>query len=249
MSDVQANGSENLLTADWSNIAVMNFNVSPNVTTPYLPDGLELARFGDRYLLSVVGFQFANTRIGTVSVPFYGRFTEVYLGFFARRVAGGEKRRGWVFVRKIVPSRVVATAGRLLYNEDYVRRPMRENVVPCDRSSQDKCAVEYRWLNRGRWNGMKILADPDRGGAVSPDSIEAFFCRNYGGFAKKRGGGSIEFPVTHPEWTIWPSTESVFDCDVESLFGYQFVEPLSAPAHSAFVASGSSVTLGQASSF
>lgn len=236
------------LTAKWSNIAVANFVVDPILLRPYLPENLELASYKDQYLISLVGFQFQDTRMQRLPVPFYGKFIELYLGFFAQRNFEKELRRGWVFVRKIVPSAVVATVGRLLYNEDYINRSMREQIEAAQNGS-GPYKVRYEWMNNQQWNHLELVAGSNVGYAPAPGSIEEYITENYGGYARRRGGGSIEFPVTHPVWEIWSCEHFEYVCDIKDIYGADFVEPLSRQPHSTFIASGSQVSLGKATSF
>jgi hypothetical protein len=74
-------------------------------------------------------------------------------------------------------------------------------------------------------------------------SQEEFITEHYWGYAAQRGGGSLEYRVEHPSWHVWQASDPVLECDVEQVYGRQFVESLSADPVSAFVADGSRVTV------
>ena len=243
------NEKPSLVTAEWSNMAVMNFAVDPAMLRSYMPEGVELATYRDEHLLSLVGFQFRHTRMGRMPVPFYGDFIELFLGFFVQRRVDGQERRGWIFIRKIVPSAMVAAVGRLLYKEDYIKRPMRAIIEaqPVDPAKPQR--VRYEWNHRGRWNSLDIRCGDGAPHLPQEGTVEHYVTENYGGFARRRGGRGIEFPAEHPPWSVCSAVEAKLDCDVEPLYGVRFAEVLRAQPHSAFLASGSMVTLGKASKF
>jgi hypothetical protein len=53
--------------------------------------------------------------------------------------------------------------------------------------------------------------------------------------------GCSEYRVEHPRWKAWNA--DTFEFNVSALYGEQFVETLSAPPRSAFIADGSPITV------
>src|SRR5262249_61064257 len=90
------------------------------VLTSRLPPGLALDRWEGRAFVSLVAFDFQDTRVRGVAWPGLTRFPEVNLRFYVR--AGDS--RGVVFVRELVPRRVVALAARLICNAPYPDAPL-----------------------------------------------------------------------------------------------------------------------------
>ena len=80
------------LTARWVHLAMLNYEVDPAVLAPWVPAGTELDPWEGRYLASVVGFQFLDTRLLGIPVPFHRDFEEVNLRFYVRRTVGGDRR-------------------------------------------------------------------------------------------------------------------------------------------------------------
>src|ERR1051326_4467542 len=107
---------------------MVNFEVEPKVLEPLVPRGLELDLGKGRALASVVGFRFLKTRVRSLPIPFHRSFPEVNLRFYVKRNVEGEPRRGVVFVREIVPRRMVAWVARAVYGEAYVAMPMRHEI-------------------------------------------------------------------------------------------------------------------------
>ncbi len=118
------------LTAEWRDLLMVNFIVDPAVLHPWIPRGTELDFDGGRTFVSVVGFRFQRTRVLGLPIPGHVNFDEVNLRFYVRRKRGTEWVKGVVFVKELVPRRAIAWIARTLYNENYVRVPMRSSVTP-----------------------------------------------------------------------------------------------------------------------
>src|SRR5262249_24004072 len=116
--------SRPFLTAAWRYLVMLNFEVEPSILRPFVPGGTEVDFCDGRTFVSMVGFRFENTRVVGVPVPWHRDFDEVNLRFYVRRWEQGAQRRGVVFIKEIVPRRLIAWAARTFYNENYVALPM-----------------------------------------------------------------------------------------------------------------------------
>src|ERR1700687_2292845 len=97
------------LSADWRDLAMLNYEVDPDLLRKHVPAGTVLGSIDGKTFVSLVGFRFCNTRLfGRLPIPFHADFDEVNLRFYVRRRHSGEDRRGVVFIREIVPKRAVA---------------------------------------------------------------------------------------------------------------------------------------------
>src|SRR5437773_7057925 len=134
------------LTARWSNLAIVTWEVPPALLEPHLPAGLELDRRGGAAFVSLVAFDFLDTRVLGVPWPGFRNFPELNLRFYVRHGA----ERGVMFVREIVPSRLVAWLARGLYNEPYVAAPLRSTVW----DEPDRLRIEHRLYWAGRWHSI-----------------------------------------------------------------------------------------------
>ena len=74
-------------------------------------------------------------------------------------------------------------------------------------------------------------------------SEEEFITEHYWGYAARRDGGSVEYRIEHPPWRVWQAGEIDYRCDVERVYGRQFVDCLRAKPVSAFVANGSAIVV------
>ena len=213
-----------------------NYEVDPDVLRDLVPSGTELDFSSGRCFVSMVGFQFLDTRVLGIPVPFHRDFEEVNLRFYVRRRVNDEVRRGVVFVKEIVPRRALAWVANALYNEKYVALPMAHD----DRIETPSRSVAYRWQHAGAWCQLGLTLAGD---AYLPDdtSEEAFITEHYWGYTRQRDGSTLEYRVEHPRWNVWCAQDPVFTCDVASLYGPRFVPHLAKPPSSCFVADGSEV--------
>jgi uncharacterized protein YqjF (DUF2071 family) len=224
------------LTAQWKNLVIANFAVDPGLLEPLVPSGTRLDPWGDVALVSLVAFQFLDTRVYGIPIPLHRNFDEVNLRFYVRRDVGAESRRGVVFIKEIVPRWAIATTARLLYGEKYVALPMRHEVLPADVPA----SAEYSWRHRGAWNRLRVVPAGEPAFAVA-GSEEEFITEHYWGYSKLRGGGTVEYRVEHPRWRVWSAAESLLECDAAALYGAALAGPLAARPTSAFLADGSPV--------
>ena len=109
------------LIARWERVALLSYVVPPEVLTPHLPPGLTLDTRDGHAFASLVAFDFLDTRVLGVPWPGFRDFPEVNVRFYVRHGA----ERGVVFVRELVPQRLVAWVARTVYNEPYVATPMQ----------------------------------------------------------------------------------------------------------------------------
>jgi uncharacterized protein YqjF (DUF2071 family) len=224
---------------------MLNYEVDSAVLQKCLPAGTELDIWQGRHYVSVVGFLFLDTRVLGLPIAFHRNFEEINLRFYVRRKVDGSWRRGVVFIKEIVPRWAIATTARVIYNENYVARPMRHRV---DRRSDDAnllrsgSDVEYEWCEASEWQSLRVTiagnAEP-----IAAGSEAEFITEHYWGYTAQRDGSALEYQVEHPPWLVWQSRSASLTCDVARVYGPAFVETLGAPPLSAFVAAGSPIVV------
>ena len=236
MVDQQTSGI--FLTAEWRELAMLNYEVDPGLLRRFVPSGTELDSWNGRTFLSLVGFRFLKAKVWGLSLPFCRNFEEVNLRFYVRRSEGNQAPRGVVFIREIVPRWLIAAVARSFYNERYVALPMSHEI----RRDSSGLAVEYLWRYGTSRNTIKISA---KGPSVLPESgsQEQFITEHYWGYAAQRDGGCIEYQVQHPPWRVWATSDAGFSGDMQELYGKELNAVLNGPPASAFLAEGSAVTV------
>jgi uncharacterized protein YqjF (DUF2071 family) len=212
---------------------MVNYVVDPAVLGPLVPARTELDLWQGRAYVSVVGFRFLRTRVLGVPVPFHRNFDEVNLRFYVRRRVGDEWRKGVAFVKEIVPRRAIAFVARTLYNENYVRMPMRSAVTLPG-------PVRYEWWHAGAWEGVSANTVGEST-PPNPEAEETFISEHYWGYARQADGSTVEYGVEHMPWRVWRCQDAALSCRAELLYGERFAKVLAGPAASAFMADGSPV--------
>ena len=226
------------LTASWRYLAMLNFEADPAALAGRVPPGTELDSWRGRTIVSLVAFLFEDTRVLGIRIPFHSDFEEVNLRFYVRRKAAGESRRGVVFVREIVPRRAIAWTARALYGENYSAMPMRHRIA----RSGLELAASYAWGRRRRENSVEVAVRGEPA-PPAPGGEAEFVTEHFWGYAARRGGGTLEYRVDHPQWRIWEAASARAVCDGVSLYGQELGECLLRPPTSAFLAEGSPVSV------
>jgi len=226
------------LTAEWRHLALLNYEVDRALLRPRVPPGTELDLFQGKAFVSLVGFQFLNTRVRGIPVPFHCNFEEVNLRFYVRRRDAGELKRGVVFIQEIVPRRAIAAIARWAYHENYRALPMSHAISQQSGGPR----VEYSW-RLGHCANRLAVAAAGAARALTEGSLDEFVSEHYWGYCAQPGGGTMEYHVAHPRWRVWDVTRAEFSGDAAALYGAELAGVLSRPPDSAFLAEGSAVTV------
>ena len=201
-----------------------------------VPPGTTLDLWHGQTLVSLLGFQFRDTKVLGAPIPFHQDFEEVNLRFYVRRVVGDEVRSGVVFIRELVPRPIVGGMARLLYREPYVVVPMRSKVregPPPD--------VQYQWETGGRWSTVSGSGTGE-GSAPEPGTLEEFLTVRHWGYNGERGKETLEYRVDHPRWRVWHTPDARVDYNAEALSDPGLALELKVPM-SKLIADGSAVTI------
>ena len=223
------------LTANWRYLAMLNYAIDPAIVAPLVPPGTELDFENGETFVSVVGFLFLDTCLLGLPIPLHRDFEEVNLRFYVRKKSADTWRRGVVFVRELVPKRVIAVIARTFYGEPYLALPMKHEIEHRD----GKLSVEYAWRRGSKWESLRMTATGESQ-IIPAGSHPEFITEHYWGYTRVKEGCS-EYRVEHPRWKIWNAENYELKADVEALYGQQFAEPLSAPPRSVFIADGSPI--------
>ena len=232
------------LTARWCNLILANYPVPEEVLRPLLPPGCALDRRDGHCWASLVGFQFLDTRVLGVGWPGFRNFPEWNLRFYVTHEGG----RGVCFVREFVPSWLVATAARLLYNEPYRSARMTMNVeetrpaVAGDHAGAGRLTATYTVDWGGRVHSLRATGNkpPYR---PEPGSAEHWFKEHSWGFGTSRRRHLIRYEVNHPEWDVYEVAEFAANVDWAALYGPTWGVMQAATPASVVLAVGSEVSV------
>jgi hypothetical protein len=230
------------LRAKIGHLAVLNYVIDGDLLSSYMPPGLEMDLWQGRSFVSIVVFLFRQPRILGIPVPCCRDFEQVNLRFYARRSTGAGIRQGIVFVREIVPERLIALVARHCFHEKYVRRPMTHNIAFSEADGKSSINVDYGWYDNGRCDSIQVEAGDDAT-LPEPQSQEAFFIERYWGYTSHPNGSCLEYRFEHPRWKVRPASARALTRGQAAVFGPGFRKYLFGPPHSAYMTNGSEVSL------
>lgn len=223
------------LSAEWRNLLMANYKIDPHILQQYLPCYTELDDFNGVHYVSLVGFLFTNTRVRGIAFPFHQTFEEVNLRFYVRYKEEAEWKRGVVFLKELVPKRMITFVANTLYKENYATCPMR-HVWETGKDLK----VEYYWKVKNDWNYIKAIAAKNPTPLIE-GSKEAFITEHYWGYTFINESSTGVYQVAHPKWRIHEVKEYAIHCNTAVLYGPGFVEALSQKPKSVFLAEGSPI--------
>ncbi len=226
------------LTAEWKYLALVNYLVDPKILVPYLPKGTELDKYNGIHFVSLVGFRFLNTRLKGIPIPFHTNFEEINLRFYVKRKSGGQWRRGVVFIKEIVPKKMIAFVANNLFNENYIALKT-DSELKFENSSPSQ--IKYSWRVDNNWNYIYISLDKEKKELLA-DSEQEFISEHYWGYSCSNGV-TTEYRVEHPKWKYWDSINTEIEVDTAKLYGSEFAEVISCKPYSAFLAEGSEISV------
>lgn len=221
------------LFAQWRDLIIASYGVDPGLLERRLPDGLQLDLFEGQAVFSLVGFMFLDTRVLGVAWPGYRNFPEINLRFYVREQNGD--RRGVVFVRELVRSRIVAQIARRLYNEPYVRAKINSEI-----GQGETRRVRYDFASNGGQGMMRVESAIDE---VIPgeDSTEHWFKEHQWGYGSTRRGATLRYEVQHPHWGCHLVHTHDIDVDWGSIYGEEWTHMREAEPLSVVHAEGSGI--------
>jgi uncharacterized protein YqjF (DUF2071 family) len=226
------------LTANWNNLALINYEIDHKTLEGYLPNGTEIDYWNNKCYVSLVGFMFNNTKILGVKIPFHINFEEVNLRFYVKRFENGEWKRGVVFIKEIVPKPAITFIANTLYNEHYQTNKMKHSVTGNDIST----IFLYQWENDNKWNSIQLETNPNQT-EIELNSEAEFITEHYFGYTKYDGNTTFEYEVTHPRWQQLNVINCKIDVDFKNNYGRDFSFLQNLKPISAFLAIGSKITV------
>lgn len=229
------------LRAEWRHLAMLSFEIDPQILEPFVPPPLELDFWQGKTYLSLVGFMFESSRLFGIRIPFHQSFPEVNLRFYVLRRTAGGQRRGVVFLREIAARRCVGLIARRFYHESYLTLPVRHEIEIATQSGEPS-RFDYSWRFKRRWNKLRIGT---AGEPIQParGSLDEFIVDHDWAYTRERNGRCREYFVERPPWPVRRAINFKLDCDAPALYGPALGAALESPAASAFVAEGSSVAV------
>lgn len=231
------------LTARWEHLVFLSYDCPAALLEPHVPRGTVLDSWQGRTFVSLVAFLFTETRVRGFPIPCHTTFEEVNLRFYVKHETDtNEVRRGVVFIKELVPKRMIAAVARSVYNEPYVAVPM-SSVIDLDGPRGG--LIAYFWsLNRQPY-GIQATVPPGAPAETEPGSLAGFITEHYWGYTRQLDGGTMEYQVAHDRWPAWEPSAWAMEGDMGAIYGAEFAPILSQKPASVLVAPGSAVAVGR----
>ena len=224
------------LKAEWRKLILANYAFDRNILKKYLPAKTEFDSWNGTDYVSLVGFLFKNATVKGVAVPFHTTFEEVNLRFYVRFYENGEWKRGVVFVKEIVPKKIIASVANKLFKEHYIACKMNHLWEEFG----DRFNVWYSWKNKKVQNIISVKAE-NIALEIPVGSCEEFITEHYYGYSKFNGQKTGEYKVEHPRWKVYPVTDHYIQCDFETNYGEDFKSLTGMIPDSVYLAEGSEI--------
>ena len=226
------------LTAEWNNLAMINYVIDSKILEKYVPAGTELDFFEGKCYVSFIGFLFENVKVLGLKIPFHSDFEEVNLRFYVRRFENGVWKRGAVFISEIVPKFAISFVANTFYNEHYETFPMKHQLKVNDHSRE----FIYEWKVKSKWNTIHIETNKNPI-TIGVGSESEFITEHYFGYNKVSGIETIEYEVKHPRWLQYEVTKNSSSINFEDVYGEEFAFIKDLKPTSVFLAVGSKISI------
>ncbi|RMG23796.1 MAG: DUF2071 domain-containing protein [Bacteroidetes bacterium] len=198
------------LTARWVNLLNLTYRVPPALLQPHVPPGLELDVQNGHAFVSLVAFEFLDTRVRGIKIPGHVQFPEINLRFYVLH----KGQRGVVFIKELVPRFCIALVARRVYNEPYQAISMRVG------SSLTTGSLELRHELRHRGHRFLISARGKGKLYLPPSDSEIHYFKEHElGFGVHHAGHTLSYRVEHPAWRVYEQLEYELELDYGRLYG------------------------------
>lgn len=221
------------LKAAWRNLLIANYTCNEEILKKYLPAHIELDTFNGQHLISLVAFQFLETKVLGIKFPFHTNFPEVNLRFYVKYNDKGTWKRGVVFIKEIVPKTMITFVANTFFNENYETMSMAQQVA----IKQDAIYANYTW---GKANVFSAIADTQKV-AMKDGSLEEFITEHYWGYAAIDNKSTNEYAVEHPRWLVHNLRDYTIQTNFEAIYGADFALLNNTQPHSVIMACGSDI--------
>ena len=226
------------LKAEWRNLILINYEVKPEILKKHVPFGTELHLYKGKCYLSLVGFLFLNTKVLGIKIPYHINFEEVNLRFYVKRLENNEWKRGVVFIKEIVPKKLISFVANTVYKENYQSLPMKHLF----KENKSNRFIQYQWKTKNKWNGISVDCSLETS-LIEKDSDTEFITEHYWGYARINEHKTNEYEVTHPRWKKYEVQSSKIDVDFKLSYGKEFEFLNTTPYSSIMIAEGSEITV------
>ena len=226
------------LTAKWTNLALINYEIDAKILEKYVPNGTELDFWDNKCYISLVGFMFEDVKLLGLKIPLHTNFEEVNLRFYVKRFEEGKWKRGVVFIKEIVPKLALKIVANTVFKENYDTLPMKHKVI----ENENTFNFNYEWKKDQKWNSIALETEKNLI-KIEENSEAQFITEHYFGYTKVNNTKTFEYEVKHPIWKQYNILNSKIDVDFEATYGNEFAFMKDLVPTSVILAKGSKVSI------
>ncbi|MEZ4772859.1 MAG: DUF2071 domain-containing protein [Bacteroidia bacterium] len=201
------------LTAQWSHLLNVTFPVPPEVLLPHVPEGVELDVQNGNAFASVVAFDFLDTRVKGLKIPFHINFPEINLRYYIKL----NGKRGVMFWKELVPKFCIAMVARRLYNEPYESVQMDSSIS----TENGLHVLDHIFSYGGKTHRITARFSTEK--SLPPaDSMDYYFKEHDLGVGVSHRGKPLQYEVRHPEWEVFQLKDYHLDIDFGLVYGKEW---------------------------
>jgi len=226
------------LTARWENLIIATYKIDPEIIKPHIPSGLEpdsIDSCGDAFV-SLVAFDFLDTKVKGLRVPFNVNFPEINLRCYVKN----SDKRGVVFIKELVPNYLTSFGANLFFNENYKRTSMKREIT-----AAEKIFLKHTIEIKSKEYFIHAEAD-NKPFMPGVDSKEHFFKEHEWGFGKTKKNAPLAYRVEHPFWEVYPVINFNHNFDFGEVYGNEWECLNSEQPYNITFAKGSSIKVFEA---
>lgn len=220
---------------EWRHVALLNYEVEPELLAPFVPKGTELDSSGGQTWLSLVGLVFRTGHFFRLPVTLARSHVQIQLRFYVRRKAEESWRPGQVVLKELGNRNALFHPLRIQTKKYRKLQMMRTNKDPMTH-------LRYVWNVNEKWNSISLSA-PHAQRIIVPDSREAFVTQRLWDYSVSANQGVHEIRIKHPSWRYHEAERVRVHLPSTNIFGERFESVLKQPPSFALIAEGSPVLL------
>ena len=225
------NSDKIFLTARWENLVLITYKVKPDMLLPFIPAGLEPDTINGNGFISLVAFDFFDTKVKGVKIPLHVNFPEINLRVYVKN----KDKRGVIFIREFVPRFFISLTANKIYNENYKSASIKSHI-----EKNGSVFLSHTLKLKGKEYSINLQAD-NKPFQPAIDSTEHFFKEHEWGFGVNKKGQTLIYRVEHPFWEVLPVRKFEHNFDFGAIYGNEWKSLNSEEPYNITFAKGSEI--------
>jgi uncharacterized protein len=233
----------NLISGEWRKLVMINYEVDPDVLMPLIPNKTTLNFYKGKCFVTLAGFMFNNIKITGIALPFHQQVDEINLRFYVIPEGAEQTERGVVFIKELIPKKLIASSANFLYQEHYEVTPVK-HIYDADTNCQE---IQYAW-KADQQNSIHVTAGK-KAYEINNDTEEEFITLQLRGYTKVNEQKTFRYVVQHPLWHLYAIEKFNMTVDFKNSFGIAFEFLQEQKPSSIYLAEGSPITIEMRENF